>query len=93
MAKNLYTYQAVDNLRDRLRNEFGYTSIQLREGTLGSGDFLCVAPDEKHYHFLVREVYVNEWSSAHTVRRLSKISKNLRAEIERAERELGAFLA
>jgi len=93
MSRNLYTYQAVDDLRDRLRNEFGYTSIQLREGVLGSGDFLCIAPDEKHYHFLVREVYVNEWSSAHTVRRLSKISKNLQAEIERAERELGAFIA
>ena len=93
MSKNLYTYQAVDNLRDRLRNEFGYTSIQLREGVLGSGDFLCIAPDEQHYHFLVREVALNEWNSAHTIRRVSKISKALQEEIERAERELGAFIA
>ena len=93
MAKNLYTYKAVDDLRDRLRNEHGYTSIQLREGVLGSGDFLCIAPDDKHYHILVREVYLNEWSSAHSVRRLSKISKALQKEIEKAERELGAFIA
>lgn len=93
MAKKLYSYKAVDELRDRLRDELGYTSIQLREGVLGSGDFLCIAPDDKHYHFLIREVYLNEWSSAHTIRRLSKISKALQNEIEKAERELGAFIA
>lgn len=93
MSKKLYTYQAVDDLRNRLRNEHGYTSIQLREGVLGSGDFLCIAPDEQHYHFLVREVYLNEWSSAHTIRRVGKISKALQAEIDTAIRELGAFIA
>lgn len=92
MAKNLYTYQAVDNLRDRLRNEYGYTSIQLSEGVLGSGSFVCLAPDEKHYNFVVREVYINEWSSGHTVRRTGKISKALRAEIDAAIRA-GAVIA
>lgn len=92
MAKNLYSYKAVDELRERLRNEHGYTSIQLREGVLGSGDFLCFAPDEQHYHFLVREVYLNEWSSAHTIRRVSKISKALQAEIDTVIRA-GAFIA
>lgn len=90
MAQNLYTYEAVDDMRDRLSG-MGYTSIQLREGVLGSGDFVCIAPDEKHYHFIVREVALNEWSSAHTVRRSGKISKALQAEIDEAIRNGAVF--
>ena len=87
MRKNLYTFRAVDDLRDRLVNEYGYNTIQLHEGVLGSGSFVCLAPDDKHYNFVVREVYINEWSSGHTVRRCAKISKKLQSEIDAAIRD------
>lgn len=92
MAKNLYSYKAVDELRERLVNEHGYDVVQLSEGVLGSGSFVCLAPDEKHYNFVVREVALNEWSSAHTVRRTAKIGKALQAEIDEAIRA-GAVVA
>lgn len=87
MSKNLYSMKAVDKLVDELVNKYHYDFVRLADGSLLDGSFILVAPDENHYHFVVREVYLNEWSSAYTVRRASKISKALEEEAERYERE------
>ncbi len=81
----LYSYTQVDEFAQRLC-ERGWEYVQLLEGCLGSGDFVLIAPDDKHYNFVIREVYLNEWSSAQTIRRAAKISKRLQKEIDDAEK-------
>lgn len=80
---NIYTCNAISDIVEILLNS-GYKYIQLREGSLGYGDAVLIAPDENKYHFVIREVYLNEWSSGHTVRRCRTISKKLQAEIDKA---------
>lgn len=83
-VRSLYTISSVEKLiNDAL--EIGYEMVQLREGVLGVGDLVLISPDDKHYNFVVREVALNEWSSAQTIRRCRKISKALQAEIDQAE--------
>ena len=72
--QNLYDYEEVDSLIGRL-SEQKYDCHQIDEGTLGSGNWICVAPDDEHYHFIINEVYVNPWCSAHTIRRTRRLSK------------------
>lgn len=81
--QSLYTYQAVEDLISRL-TEQGYEHIVLSEGTLAMGDGVLLAPSENLYNFVYREIYLNEWSSAQTIRRFTTISKKLQAEIDRA---------
>lgn len=69
-----YTVSAIDSLLSKL-SEMKYELYQIQEGCLGCGDWICLPPDEKHYGFEIREVYLNEWSSAHTVRRFRKVSR------------------
>lgn len=87
--KSYYSYEAVDEFISRLY-ESGYETIQLNEGTLGSGDWVLIAPNDNQYNFVIREVALNEWSSGHTIRRCSKISKKLQAEIDRLFEEISA---
>lgn len=87
MSKNLYSMGAIDKLLNELVGNRGYDFIQLRDGVLLDGDFILVSPDDEHYSYVVREVYLNEWSSAYTVRRTAKISKALWDEAEKYERE------
>lgn len=67
--------------------EKGWDCIQLDEGVLGVGDLVLIAPDDKHYNFVIREVYLNEWSSGQTIRKCAKLSKKILKEIEKAELE------
>lgn len=79
----MYSCKAVDALLADLA-ACNYEIIQLREGVLGCGDIVAISPADHAYNFLIREVYLNPWSSAHTIRRMSKISKALQAEIDAA---------
>lgn len=82
--RKLYASTAIDELiKQALENN--YELVQLEEGTLGRGFCVLLAPDEKHYNFVIREVYINCWTSAHTVRRCRKIGAALQKQIEQAE--------
>lgn len=81
--QNLYTSTSIDKLICEL-TERGYEAVNLRDGVLTSGDWVLIAPDDKHYNFVIRDVFINEWSAAQTVRRCAKISKALQSEIEAA---------
>ena len=85
--KTLYAVSATQEFIHEMIDKHGYGCIQLREGGVGLGDIVLRAPDEKHYNFLIREVYLNEWSSAQTISRRAKISKALQKEIDAAEAE------
>lgn len=69
-------------------SEMGYTMEMFRPESLGYGSFVLVSPDENHWNFIVEEIYLNEWSSGHTVRRSMKISKKLQVEIDKYNMEM-----
>lgn len=54
----------------------GYEYLEVSEGVLGAGHVLMLAPDG-HSGYEIRERVLNEWSSAHTVRHFTKISRRL----------------
>lgn len=80
---SLYTMRSVGELYSDLV-ERGWEPVTLSESVIGLGDFVLVAPDADHYNFVIREVVLNDWSSAYTVRRCAKLSKQLQAEIDAA---------
>lgn len=49
---------------------------ELREGVLGYGTLVLTAPGLKTA--VIRERYLNEWSSAHTIRLYNKRPENIR---------------
>ena len=59
-----------------------------QEGVLGYGHMVLIAPPNTGktiwWNFEITEVYLNEWSSGHEVRRFHKIPKRLQKEIDRA---------
>lgn len=69
-----YDYHEVDKLINDLF-ELGYENCQIYEGSLGSGDWICVPPDDDHYYYIIVEKALNEWQSGHLVKRCSKLSK------------------
>lgn len=78
----LYTLAAVNKLVDSLIYDHGYEFLEVEPGVLGYGESVLIAPDtdytgesETQYHFVIREKYLNDWNSAHTIRRTSKLSK------------------
>ncbi len=83
----LYSCSAIQNLIDKA-DALGYEMAPMSEGTLGYGSFVLIAPKcanpKKYYpHIVVEEVYLNEWSSAHKVRKCKKISKALETRIQK----------
>lgn len=81
MAKQtLYTISSTEDFISSMI-EKGWEAVQLNEGSLGVGDWVLIAPDDKHYNVIIREVYVNEWSSAQTIRRCRELSQKILKEI------------
>lgn len=81
--KTLYTSTSVDELIAKY-TEAGGQVLQMREGTLGCGDVLLYDETGKLYTFVIREVYINEWSSGHTIRKYRKIPAKYQAMVEAA---------
>lgn len=71
----LYSCNAVESMISILENDYGYECCQIFESVVADGYWICVPPDDNHYHFIISEVYLNEWSSAHKIRRCMKLSK------------------
>lgn len=83
MAQHLYSWRDINDFINA-RIERGYEAVQLNEGTLGIGDWVLIAPDETKWNYIIREVYLNEWSSAQTLRKCRKLSKAIEKEIQAA---------
>ena len=80
-GKTLYTATGVDKLiADYV--EAGGQVLRMQEGTLGCGDVLLYDEAGKLYTFVIREVYINEWSSDHTVRKYRKIPVKYKALVD-----------
>ena len=69
-----YSWRDVDNLVKRYTDEGGQV-IQLSEGVLQSGNWVLYDPKGRLYAFIIKEIYVNCWTSAQTIRRYNKLPK------------------
>lgn len=86
MAKQtVYTWKSAEEFIERMVNEKGYEAVQLNEGSLGIGDWVLIAPDDKHYNFVIREAYYSSVCSGQTIRRCKTLSQKVLKEIEQAE--------
>ena len=81
MANKLYSYRDMEDFINS-RIERGYEAVQLNEGTLGIGNWVLIAPDENKWNYIIREVYLDMYSSAQTMRRCRKLSKAIQKEIQ-----------
>lgn len=78
----LYNLETINKFIADL-TDLDYQLVEIQEGTLGYGEILMLAPDEETmYHYVITERYLNEWSSAHSVRRVGKLSKRLQAAVD-----------
>lgn len=80
----LYDYHQVDALIDRYISKGG-EALQVNEGTLGRGDWFLFDHSGNLKFIIIREVYLNEWSSAHKIRMYNKMPKKYKREIERLQ--------
>jgi len=71
---NLYSLKDCEELITRYITKRGGQCTVLEEGVLGLG-FLILHDGQNAKTILIKEVYLNEWSSAHTIRMYNKIPK------------------
>lgn len=76
----LYSLSAVEKAME-MYNEIGGTCYTLDEGCLGVGTVVCTAPGYKV--MVVKETYMNEWSSGHKIRFYNEMPNKYRDMIER----------
>lgn len=80
--QKLYSFKEVDNLIERYIKAGG-EAVQTDEGVLGSGNWVLFDTTGKLRSFVINEVYLNEWSSAHTIRGYKKLPKKHEALLEK----------
>lgn len=78
-TQNLYGCEAVNNLINQY-NDKGGECLQLSEGGCGCGDWILFGKGLKTC--IIKEVVLNEWSSAHTVRLYRKTPKKYQKIID-----------
>jgi len=69
----MYNYQQIDKLINRYSEIENSQTVQISEGVLGSGNWILTAPNKKTA--IIKEVFVNSWSSTHTVKMYNKTPK------------------
>ena len=81
----IYALQAIEELTQRYLYSGGEGET-LEEGTLGLGTVILYgAPGKKI--IVIKEVYLNAWSSGHTVRMYNKMPKKYERALERISRD------
>lgn len=69
-----YSLSACESLIDRYVNDFKGNCLIINEGCLGLGTVLLYGANGKKA-ILINEIYLNEWSSGHTIRKYNKLPK------------------
>ena len=75
-----YDFKYVDNIINEYIQKGGMAK-QLSEGVLGSGDWLLYDNRGKLKFIVIKEIALNEWSSAHTIRMFCKVPKKYKTII------------
>ena len=81
MVKNLYTLRAVDKLITDAIEIYG-AEVYTLEGSL-LDNFIITG--EKIKTYIVKEVYLNEWSSAYNIRSYNEIPEKYKKVIDLIE--------
>lgn len=81
MVKNLYSYRAVDKLIADAVEIYG-AEVYTLEGSLLDN---YIITGEKIKTYIVKEIYLNEWSSAYNVRSYNKIPEKYQKVIDLIE--------
>ncbi len=76
----MYNHKEVDKLINRYLELENSETIQVREGVLGSGDWILTAPNKKTA--VIKEVFVNSWNSTHTIKMYNKTPKKYQKIID-----------
>ena len=71
--KKGYTYKSVEAFVFGKLAPAGYEIHQI-PGSLVD-NYICIAPDERHWNFTFREEYINEWASCLIKRKCRKLPK------------------
>lgn len=79
----VYTYKQVHALISRYI-EKGGEALQTSEGVLGSGNWLLYDYNGRLKFIVITEIYINEWSSAHKIRKYRKIPKKYQKILDAA---------
>lgn len=74
MAKRLYSLKAVEKFLCELY-ERDFDVVQISEGSLLAGDYIVPPTTLYPKYIIIREIALNCWSSAYTVERHSKLTK------------------
>ena len=83
----VYNLSTVEALMQKCM-DLGYEFVEIDEGTLGYGHMILLSHDERYMNVEITEVYLNEWSSGHKIRKFNKISKRIQKLIDDAH-EIG----
>jgi len=75
----LFKMEAVDKVYEFYQSKGGEVII-LEEGSLLDGLVVCIAPGFRSC--VIREVFLNEWSSGYKVRTYRKLPKNYEKLLE-----------
>ena len=73
-AQKKYTLQNCEQLICKYLNDFEGNIIQITDGCLGLGTILLYGAEGKK-SILINEVYVNAWTSTHTIKMFNKLPK------------------
>lgn len=68
----IYTLAACESLIDKYVNDFKGECTTIREGVLGLGTVLLHSAKGKK-SIVINEIYLNAWSSGHTIRMYDKL--------------------
>lgn len=70
----IYSLKGVEEFIHKYVHEYSGHIAQIKEGCLGLGEVLLHgAPGKKSV--VIKEVFLNEWSSGHTIRMYNKLPK------------------
>lgn len=78
--KTIYTLLTCEDLIQTYVNDYGGDYLTIQEGCLGLGTILLhSAPGKKAV--LITEIYLNAWSSGHTITKYNKLPKKYQSII------------
>lgn len=85
---SLYSCEAVRKLIEKYTS-MGGKSYTLKEGGVGYGTVVLHDPTHTHklVSLVIKEKYLNEWSSAHTIRKYRVLPECYMKEVERIEHD------
>jgi hypothetical protein len=69
----MYNYKEVDKLLQRYLSIENSNVVQTSESVLGCGNWICTAPNKKTA--IIKEVFVNSWTSTHKITLYNKTPK------------------